>query len=417
MSGFEGARVRRVHPARRKGTKGAEMTEINLEEILVVNLAGALMLLVLPFLRLKDQKPKRLDDHLMNWMVALTLVALIAETGAFLVDGVPGRANRFLSYFLNGYLFLASSAVATLWVCYVDYHIYRSLKRLRKRAAFIFVPFLLVAALALADCFGAGNLFCITADNVYTRGRLTALSYIVLFYDYIYSTALAVIAVKWRYHIRFFPVHYFILPCALGTIVQGLRYGISVGWFCTSLAFFFIQMQMQSMSAFLDDLSGLYNRRYYNHFIQKIANSRTTKVISGVMLDVNNFKRINDRYGHLAGDNAIRNLGKILANISSEHSTSFRLSGDEFVIISPGYREVQTQRLIQDFQRSVEAFNRNSGLPYALSVSVGYTVFETANFDSDRFLHQMDMKMYEAKTAYYARNDQNRRNALRRREA
>lgn len=244
-----------------------------------------------------------------------------------------------------------------------------------------------------------------------------ALSYIALFYDYIYSTVLAAVAVKWRHHIRFFPVHDFILPCALGTIVQGLRYGISVGWFCTSLAFFFIQMQMQSMSAFQDDLSGLYNRRYYNYFIQKIANSRTTRVISGVMLDVNSFKRINDRFGHLAGDNAIRNLGRILANVSSEHSTSFRLSGDEFVIISPGYQEAQTRRLIQDFQRGLEAFNRNSGLPYALSVSVGYTVFETAGFDSDRFLHQMDMKMYEAKTAYYARDGQNRRDDLRRREA
>lgn len=196
------------------------MNPINLDEILVVNTAGILMLLVLPFLRMRTREPKHFDDHLFNWMVVFTLAALATETLSFVVDGIPGRANYILCYLLNGYLFLASSAVGMIWVCYVDYHIYRSLKRLRRYAAFIAAPFLLVAALVLGDLFGAGNIFRITADNVYVRGPLLMLSYFVLFYYYIFSIIVAVIAVKWRYHVRFFPVHYFILPCVLGTVAQ-----------------------------------------------------------------------------------------------------------------------------------------------------------------------------------------------------
>lgn len=390
------------------------MNPINLDEILVVNTAGILMLLVLPFLRMRTREPKHFDDHLFNWMVVFTLAALVTETLSFVVDGIPGRANHILCYLLNGYLFLASSAVGMIWVCYVDYHIYRSLKRLRRYAAFIAAPFLLVAALVLGDLFGAGNIFRITADNVYVRGPLLMLSYFVLFYYYIYSIIVAVIAVKWRYHVRFFPVHYFILPCVLGTVAQWMRYGISAGWFGVSLAILFIQMQIQSRGAFVDDLSGLYNRRYYNYFIHRIANPRKNRIISGVMLDLNDFKSINDRCGHLMGDDAIRSLGRILAEVTTERSTTFRLAGDEFIILSPGFGEAQTQQLIGDFQRSVEAFNRSSDQPYALSVSIGYAVFETAGFDSDRFLHQMDTKMYEAKAAYYSQNSKNRRGPGRR---
>ena len=387
------------------------MSPINLDEILVVNTAGALLMLVLPLLRIQNREPKHFDDRLFNCMVALTLGALVMETLSFLVDGRPGRFNRFLSYFLNGYLFFASSAVGVLWVYYVDYHIYRSLKRLRRRVALTALPFLLIVALVLGDLFGAGNIFRITPDNVYVRGPLLMLSYFVLFYYYIFSIVQALIAVKWRNHVRFFPVHYFILPCVLGTIAQWMHYGISVGWFGVSLAFLLIQMQLQSRNAFVDDLSGLYNRRYYNYFIHKIANSRRRRKVSGIMLDVNDFKSINDRFGHLMGDDAIRSLGKILIEVLNERSVAFRLAGDEFIIVSPDFEQAQTQRLIQDFQQAVDAFNRDAGRSYRLSVSVGYAIFETDGFDSDRFLHQMDMKMYEAKASFYSRNDNNRRSS------
>ena len=66
------------------------MTPINLEEILVVNIAGALMLLVLPFLRMQTRESKHVDDHLFNWMVALALGALC--------EAAVGEAESRVSY-------------------------------------------------------------------------------------------------------------------------------------------------------------------------------------------------------------------------------------------------------------------------------------------------------------------------------
>ena len=268
------------------------------------------------------------------------------------------------------------------------------------------LPFLLIAVLVLLDFFGMGNIFSINADNVYIRGRLLFHSYGVMFYYYIYSIVLAVVAVQSKGHAQFFPVLYFVLPCILGTIVQGLFYGLSVVWLGASLAFFFVQMQFQNFNAFVDDLSGFYNRRYYNYLLDKTVKSRKVKSVSGIMIDVNHFKAINDQYGHTAGDDAIRSLGVILSEITTERNTAFRLSGNEFVLLSPDLSQADTELLIRALQAAVERFNSRGEKPYKLSPAVGYSIFSTENFDSDQFLHQMDMQMYEAKTKYHAEHEQ-----------
>ena len=87
----------------------------------------------------------------------------------------------------------------------------------------------------------------------------------------------------------------------------------------------------------------------------------------------------------------------------------FRLAGDEFVIISVGIQEPETVKLIDSIHRQVELFNSSSGKPYKLYLAAGYSICETENLSSDDFLYQMDMKMYEAKAAYYSQKGKDRR--------
>ena len=223
----------------------------------------------------------------------------------------------------------------------------------------------------------------------------------------------------------FFPAHYFVLPCVVGTIVQGAHYGIVMGWFSVALALMIAQIQSQNFQAYIDDMSGLYNRRYYNYYVDKKAHSARCTSLSGVMLDINDFKRINDRFGHMMGDdaicsmssilsdvmgdNAIRDLAGILTKLTTERITAFRLSGDEFVVISANLSLEMTAQLVEDLQRRITMFNESGEKPYQLSVSIGYLVFDTKDFQSDEFFHQLDMKMYEAKAAYYAQAGVDRR--------
>ena len=62
----------------------------------------------------------------------------------------------------------------------------------------------------------------------------------------------------------------------------------------------------------MDETSGLFNRKYMNFYLEK-AHKTNPRQLYGIMMDVNDFKKINDRYGHSMGDRAIREIGKILS--------------------------------------------------------------------------------------------------------
>lgn len=382
---------------------------INLEEILVVNITGIAILLILLKLRVENQSAKNAGEYLFEAMVALTFGALVLETATFFLDGKPGGLVHILQYLINAYLFLASCAVGLVWVLYVDYQIYHSITHLKRRV-YQYLPLLvIVSGMLLCDLFGAGLIFSVTDENVYLRGDLVMVPYAVLYFYYGSSIFLAIYAVRHTGHVQFFPIHYFVTPALIGTITQGMCYGLAAGWFSLSLALVFIRMQLQNRNAFVDDLSGLYNRKYYLYYFDKIRGSRKYKTIAGIMMDVNHFKSINDQYGHTVGDDAIRSIGRILSEATTEHSIAFHLSGDEFVIISSEGQAQETEYLMERIRQQVEQFNATSSKPYQLSLAMGYTICDTANLDSDTFLHRMDMKMYEAKAAYYSQSGRNRR--------
>lgn len=390
------------------------MNIINIEEIVIVNAAGVLILVLSLLSRIEITRVKHFDDYLFQTMIGITIGALVAETLTFLLDGKPGGLVHFLQYLLNAYLFLASCGNGMLWVLYVDYRLYHSLKRIRRRLPMVAVPFLLVAVLVICDLFGTGIIFSITEQNVYLRGKMVMLSYLILFYEYCISLALAIFAVKRDRHVRFFPILTFVLLCVAGTVIQGVNYGISTGWFCVSLAFMIVQLHLINQTAFVDELSGLYNRKYYHYVIQKLLDSKKDQKICGIMMDANDFKRINDQLGHTVGDDAIRSIGKLISGVTTERDMAFRLAGDEFIIISTIGNKQYVELLIHTLTENVEKFNENANKPYKLSLAIGYTLCQTSEINSDSFLHQMDLKMYEAKSAYYSQKGTNRRKGDRR---
>ena len=117
---------------------------INLEEIVIVNIAGMLVLLLSLLSRIESKREKHMDDYFFDTMIGIAFVTLAAEIATFLLDGKPGALVYSLQYLINAYMFLASSAMGTLWVLYVDYRIYHSLKRIQKLLPLVVVPFALI---------------------------------------------------------------------------------------------------------------------------------------------------------------------------------------------------------------------------------------------------------------------------------
>ena len=69
---------------------------------------------------------------------------------------------------------------------------------------------------------------------------------------------------------EFFSVYYFVITCAVGTVLQGAFYGMAFGWLSVAIAFVFVDSQLRSLRSYLDELSGLFGRKYMNYCLERI---------------------------------------------------------------------------------------------------------------------------------------------------
>ena len=118
------------------------------------------------------------------------------------------------------------------------------------------------------------------------------------------------------------------------------------------------------------------------------------------MLDMDFFKEINDRFGHSVGDEVLRETANLLREASPDDSIVFRFAGDEFILLLTTNREEAIREAEEGIKKAVETFNRSSGRPYKISLSMGHAVFDTK--DKDAFMEAIDSAMYVEKRARHA---------------
>jgi len=148
-----------------------------------------------------------------------------------------------------------------------------------------------------------------------------------------------------------------------------------------------------------DSLTGLYNRRYFYHLANKILKltSRSNSPISVCMIDIDNFKSINDTYGHHLGDFVIKNLSKNLLEFTRDSDIVARYGGEEFIILFPdtdinGARVITNKICKKIAEQKLES--QNSNLSY--TVSIGVSEYKH-NSHIDEFIINADNALYKAK--------------------
>ena len=134
-----------------------------------------------------------------------------------------------------------------------------------------------------------------------------------------------------------------------------------------------------------------------NHYLNKLQSNKT-KHVYGFLMDINEFKAINDTYGHLKGDHALIEFGRILQHSIDKDSVAIRMGGDEFVIFAKLQSDTEAVKLKKRIENNVRQFNIHSKEPFHLSFSIGIAKYNEKNIDT--FLSAMDDSMYEAKNMH-----------------
>lgn len=369
------------------------------EEILVANGGAILMMWFLLNCRRKNRENIRGEARLYDAMAVVNLLGALLETVSFWVDGEQFPGARALNMLTNSLCFLSTVSIGFLWSFYVDLLIYRNYKRTVRNAKFLLIPWLIEVFAILFNLFRPGFLFAVSEENIYHRGHWAIIGYVTLMFYFVYTTHLVYYSKRQGFNLNFFPVLYFIGPCLAGVLIQLFFYGITTSWASVAVALCFVQMQAYAENLYTDELSGLYNRRYLNSLLAKQARTNR-RSLYGIMMDINDFKHINDSFGHSTGDQAICKMGDILFRSIPEGGIAIRYAGDEFIVLLPGGDETTALATAKEIDRHLSRFNHSGEAPFTLTVSMGWAGFDPQS-GKEAFLTAMDEKMYEKKRKYH----------------
>ncbi|RNC67595.1 MAG: GGDEF domain-containing protein [Desulfuromonadales bacterium] len=156
------------------------------------------------------------------------------------------------------------------------------------------------------------------------------------------------------------------------------------------------------LMAITDSLTGLYNHRYFQQVFGRELNraSRYGKPLSIVMMDVDDFKKFNDTYGHLHGDKVLAAMGDILEDALRDSDSAFRYGGEEFVVLLP---ETELPSALQVAERLREIVERKSVevlkgiVPHGVTVSIGVAAFPRDGETRGELFKSVDDLLYRAK--------------------
>lgn len=155
-----------------------------------------------------------------------------------------------------------------------------------------------------------------------------------------------------------------------------------------------------------DTLTGLYNRRYFDEMLAKTLSQaeRNGHPISLLMLDLDRFKPINDRYGHAMGDAVLAAVGKTLLELTREGDICSRVGGDEFLIIAVDCDAGAARQLGQRIVDSIGALSWPAGdEAVTVNASVGVANYPANARSIDDLISAADQAMYRNKRTHAAR--------------
>ncbi len=165
------------------------------------------------------------------------------------------------------------------------------------------------------------------------------------------------------------------------------------------------KMHEQLIKISVDPLTGISSRYAYN---QEVLNLKALKTLPSnlvaISIDINGLKRVNDNFGHLAGDELICGASQCISNTFVKYGKCYRTGGDEFIVFIHSDTDDEIKRLMAVLKDNAKAW-RGSLAPY-LSLSVGYA--KVSNFDNvtiENLISLADQKMYADKNKYYEENN------------
>ncbi len=324
-------------------------------------------------------------------LIAFNLLINVADALTILFDGIDGFPVRMLLYGANIFGFSLQAAICLCWFWYARIIVLPN-KPIRKEISRLqAIPAVVCVVLAAASPF-TGWFFSLDGSNAYHRGPLFPIE-VGVSYLYVatgYALVLRHRANLSRQHFRALLI--FAVPPAIGGVVQTLFYGVSLIWPGAAISLLLIYLALQNDLLIRDYLTGVNSRISLDFELnRKIAGADLATPFALLLVDIDNFRSINDRFGRRSGDEALIALAGILMGFFRKRGFVARYGGDEFAALVALESIHDITSTLDDIQDAVDRWNEKSGKPWKILVSLGAAPYiPEEGLNGDQFLMRVD---------------------------
>lgn len=339
----------------------------------------------------------------LKYIIYSFFVVLVTDIFWALTEGNMIEPPKVLNALINGISISAVLAGCYYWYKFVEYRLASKYANEKKLNILMSIPALVTVGLNLISVF-TGWVFYIDANDHYTYGPLFILQSVVCYFYLLIPTVKSLsrsLKTNSKIQRREYLIYasYMVAPLMAG-ILEDVMPEVPILYLNMFMVIHVLFLTIQDTQIYNDALTGLNNRRRLDQFLEeRLPEASPEQPILVCMMDINKFKLINDTYGHVEGDNALRLVSAVLRMIAAEfHAFVSRYGGDEFcLVIHKGKHDEKKvasriQELLDEMQQKSE-----EPKPYHISLSVGSVVCKVPEKEINSVIGRADANLYREK--------------------
>lgn len=361
-----------------------------------VNIVLFILLLILFGHTYFNMNRKNITNRLFMWIMGLTAFAIMLEILSVILNNPNLKQFMVMQKIVNVLGFTVTPIIPFLGYIFSKEWVNRYQKDKIKLNKILLLPLLINGIMAFVS-YSVNLLFYVTSENTYERGPLFFILPCVSYFYFGYNLYFIYKQRKrfsW-WELRIFNLFY--IAAGVFTGIQIVYSSYLTIWNGTAMMIVIIYIFILNDQVHRDRLTGLENYSSYERYIENISFKRINKLFI-INIDIDDFKSVNDKFGHNEGDEALKMFANLLIeSFSLRRKKLIRVGGDEFLILLEVERQEIVDNYIQNLNKNIEAYNKTKEKPYELKFSYGVACCSNSKEDIHDILKCADKLMYEQK--------------------
>ena len=353
------------------------------------------------------------ESRLFSYVLLSTTIFAISDAGWIIFTSLLFPGSILANYILNIVYFVSSAFIGITWFWFCEFILGFNFKKNKALLIILHIPFLALFLMSLSSPF-THLIFYIDDANAYHRGPCHNLQVFCMNIYFIITSIQGIIRLFDKNEIamkkKYISISTLILWAFTAQMIQVCIPGYPTIEIGLVMALFSVYVELRNSIISIDQLTQINNRtqllKYLSQKFKSFNVNDTSKNLYLMMLDVDDFKHINDKFGHMEGDFALKlvadSLKKVAANTSCFIS---RLGGDEFVVVTEKENDKLAEKLSETIRNQILKDSSNTEKQYKISTSIGFAKKDSHNATVADLLKSADEAMYHNKQKHKKQAD------------